>query len=364
MLARSNTPTVCRFLNRNAVGLTTGIFKRGAHLDSARPRLDRPRVTFPKLRAADAKAALAVLSRGLLHAWRPILVQIVITQRCNLDCGYCNEYDKVSAPVPAAMMRARIDELARLKTAIVTLTGGEPFLHPDLVGLVAYVKERGMLPLLITNGYLMTAETIRALGEAGLYGLQISIDNIRPNETSKKSLKVLLPKLRVLAENATFQVRLNSVLGSGPPEEAIEVTQTALDLGFDSACAILHDHGGQLVPLDARARLVYARVQGMIRRTPFHLNDDFQLELLDRGALDWKCRAGARYLYVCEEGLVHLCSQQRGYPGTRLADYTDDDCRREFYSPKSCARTCTLPCVHHASSMDRYRSQDPARAAS
>ena len=45
---------------------------------------------------------------------------------------------------------------------------------------------------------------------------------------------------------------------------------------------------------------------------------------------DWRCRSGARYLYICENGLVHYCSQQRGYPAVPLATYTKDDLRREY----------------------------------
>ena len=37
---------------------------------------------------------------------------------------------------------------------------------------------------------------------------------------------------------------------------------------------------------------------------------------------EWRCRAGSRYVYICENGLVHYCSQQRGYPGVPIAEYT------------------------------------------
>ncbi len=50
-------------------------------------------------------------------------------RRCNIDCGYCNEYDKVSKPVPADAMLARIDKLADLGTSVVAFSGGEPMLH-------------------------------------------------------------------------------------------------------------------------------------------------------------------------------------------------------------------------------------------
>ena len=79
---------------------------------------------------------------------------------------------------------------------------------------------------------------------------------------------------------------------------------------------------------------------------------------------DWKCRAGARYLYVTEDGKVHWCSQQRGYPGIPLLEYTREDIRREFHTKKSCSPTCTLSCVHQMSMFDRYRgaqtTPDPA----
>ncbi|WP_249399223.1 hypothetical protein [Chloracidobacterium thermophilum] len=75
----------------------------------------------------------------------------------------------------------------------------------------------------------------------------------------------------------------------------------------------------------------------------------------------WKCRAGARYLYVCEDGLVHYCSQQRGYPGIPLINYTRDDLRREYATPKPCAPFCTLACAHRASTMDFWRDPQQER---
>ncbi|MDZ7637841.1 MAG: hypothetical protein U5J83_06265 [Bryobacterales bacterium] len=71
---------------------------------------------------------------------------------------------------------------------------------------------------------------------------------------------------------------------------------------------------------------------------------------------NWKCRAGARYLYICEDGLVHYCSQQRGYPGKALSEYTKDDIRREFITEKGCAPYCTVACVHQVSYMDFWRA--------
>ena len=111
-------------------------------------------------------------------------------------------------------MLGRIDKLAELGTTIITLSGGEPTLHPHLDAIIARIRERGAIATVITNGLLLTPDRIRALNRAGLDYLQISIDNLRPDDISKKSLRVLDRKLAWLARYAEFGVTINSVLGS------------------------------------------------------------------------------------------------------------------------------------------------------
>jgi MoaA/NifB/PqqE/SkfB family radical SAM enzyme len=289
---------------------------------------------------------------------RPLAVNLIVTRRCNLSCAYCFEYDRVSPPVPLAMLRERIDHLVRLRTAMVTLTGGEALLHPDLPEIVAYVRERGMTALVNTNGYLLTRGRIDALNRAGLFGMQISIDNVEPNETSKKSLRVLLPKLRLLARHATFRVRVAAVLDATAPEEAVEVTRAAMALGFDAKSALIRDEAGAFIPIDARTRRAYDAIRRLGQRAPAYLSEDFQLHLMKHGRVDWKCRAGARYFHVCENGLVHYCSSNRGKPGTPLAEYRVEDVRGAFELQKPCAQRCTQPYAHQISRIDRFRQQD------
>src|ERR671918_2256020 len=125
--------------------------------------------------------------RGLAHQAHPLLVQIIPIRRCNIDCGYCNEYDKVSAPVPTEVMVRRIDKLAGLGTSVVAFSRGEPMLHPGLDDLIRHIRGRGMMAGLITNGYYLVPKRIEELNRAGLDFLQISIDNVEPDEISKKS---------------------------------------------------------------------------------------------------------------------------------------------------------------------------------
>src|SRR6266852_5664097 len=169
---------------------------------------------------------LKSIAKALLSTRHPFLVHIIPMRRCNLDCGYCNEYDDVSQPVPLEEMKRRLDALANMGSSIITISGGEPLLHPDLDDIIGHIRRRGMIAGMITNG---------------------------------------------------------------------------------------REH-------------------------------------------DWKCRAGSRYLYICENGLVHWCSQQRGYPGIPLESYTAEMRRREFHTHKGCAPMCTVSCVQQVGILDNWRA--------
>jgi MoaA/NifB/PqqE/SkfB family radical SAM enzyme len=301
--------------------------------------------------------------RGLADTDHPLLVHVVPIRRCNIDCGYCNEYDKVSEPVETAQMIERIDKLASLGTSVVAFSGGEPMLHPDLDELIRRIRTRGMIAGLITNGYLLSPKRIDALNAAGLDYLQISIDNVEPDQVSKKSLRLLDMKLRWLAELAHFDININSVVGGGikNPEDARTINTRAQQLGFSTSIGIIHDGSGLLKPLGSAERAVFDGVMTQIdgRRQVFkNLYSGirrFQTNLADGKPNQWDCRAGARYLYICEKGLVHWCSQQRGTPGVPLASYTLEDIQREFMATKWCAPLCTIGCVHRVSTMDYWR---------
>ena len=244
--------------------------------------------TAPKLRRrrSDARIALQIAAAAF-DPTRPLIANLIITRRCNLSCGYCFEYDKVSPPVALDVLKQRIDHLARLRAVFVTLTGGESLLHPEADAVVAHVRARGLTPLLNTNGYLLTVDWIERLNRAGLYGLQISVDNVQPNAVSKKSLKTLLPKLQLLARHARFRVRINCVLGSSPPAEAVEVARTAMALGFDVSTSLLRHGDGALVELTPEVRAAYQEIRGLGRRAPAYLADDYTQTLREHGEAQW-----------------------------------------------------------------------------
>src|ERR1700709_1864171 len=217
---------------------------------------------------------LRLIAHGAMSTRHPIMAHIIPIRRCNLACTYCNEYDNFSKPVPLETMLGRLELLGKLKTGVITLSGGEPLLHPDLDEVIRGIRRNATLAGLITNGYLLTAERIQRLNDAGLDYLQISIDNVMPDEVSKKSLKVLDKKLQLLAEHATFHVNINSVLGAGihNPEDALTVGKRAMELGFTSTVGIIHDGSGQLEPLGKREKEVFLEMKNFEKKHFSRLN--------------------------------------------------------------------------------------------
>jgi MoaA/NifB/PqqE/SkfB family radical SAM enzyme len=305
-----------------------------------------------------------MLAGVLRFKYRPVNAHLIPIRRCNLSCSYCNEYDDHSRPVPTDDIRRRIDRLAALGTGVITISGGEPLLHPDLDSIVGHIRRRGAIATLITNGYLLTRDRIRRLNRAGLDHLQISIDNVAPDDVSVKSLKVLDQKLRWLASDAIFDVTVNSVVGAGVrnPADALTIARRARELGFSSTVGIIHDGTGQLGALDDAQQRILEDIVAMGKSAfDFANYNRFQKNLATGTPNDWACRAGARYLYICEDGLVHWCSQQRGHPGVPLAEYGEDHLRTEYHREKGCASFCTVGCVHRVSQVDELR-HDPERA--
>jgi len=299
-----------------------------------------------------------MVAKALKSRRHPVEAQIIPIRRCNLSCTYCNEFDNFSQPVPTDEMLHRIDLLAALGTAAITISGGEPLLHPELDEIIRRIRRHGILAGLITNGYLLTPERINRLNRAGLDQLQISIDNVLPDEVSKKSLKVLDKRLRWLAECGEFEVNVNSVIGSSvrTPEDAVVIARRALNLGLSSTVGLIHDGSGRVQPLNEQQQRVYEEIQRL--KKPFYtsaLYNRFHKNLVRGLPNDWHCRAGSRYLYICEDGLVHYCSQQRGYPGIPLEEYTLENVEREYHTVKRCAPYCTISCVQRVSMIDELR---------
>jgi len=288
--------------------------------------------------------------------YSPFLAHVVIIRRCNLSCGYCSEYDKVSDPIPVEVLEKRLRKLRSLGTFGISLTGGEPTLHPSLPDLIRKCREIGFFRTgMISNGFLLRRDLIEALNEAGLQEMQISIDGVEANDTTQKVLANLKKRLQWLREHARFRVIVSGVLGACPPDEAEEVLSFAKQMGFIRRVLLLHDSNGQMKSGNGEVKTF----EKIVRQLPKTVVDfsNYRRRLVREGSAPFKCRAGSRYLYIDEYGNVNWCSQTRTVWSKSLMDYTTSDLREQFYRYKACHVTCTLGCARSASQLDNWRSQ-------
>jgi MoaA/NifB/PqqE/SkfB family radical SAM enzyme len=300
--------------------------------------------------------------RAIANRYTPLQVQLVVTRRCNLSCGYCNEYDDFSPPTPYEDLRQYVDHLADLGTVVLTLTGGEPLLNPRLDDVCAYAVSKGIVVTSITNGYPVNRTWIERLNKARLTLMQVSVDNLQPNEWSQKSWSRLKKKLELLRDHAEFSVNVNAVLGACSADETRTLVKEVREMGFYQTVGLMHDGMGKIISglvADDALPAFHDEITRMSRKSLFHhFGEGWETRMLTEGIAPWKCRAGARYLYVDEDGIVSTCSQRRGKPGISLLDYDHERLVYEWHLPKGCDQRCTIGCVRRASSIDEWRAQD------
>lgn len=282
----------------------------------------------------------------------PIEAQLIVTRRCNLSCGYCTEYDKVSAFIPLEVLKTRIDALHRLRVINIALLGGEPLMHPQLPDVVAYADRRAQVSL-TTNGFLLTEQLIRKFNDAGLRNMEVSVDAVTADRTSyiQKCLKTIRPKLRLLKEHAAFDVLVNMVLCDQTKGEFEDAICELEDLGFPVTIDLLHNGHGTVAIQGADYADLWKRYY-VDRTAHAVLDQDYGAQLLEGNRPQWHCRAGHRFIYVDEFGNVQFCSAQRGRLNKPVVEYTKRDLQTHGRSYKGCESGCALLCVYRDSVID------------
>ncbi len=261
---------------------------------------------------------------------KPMACHLYVTDRCNLDCHYCAEFDnEVPHPDLEDLKRwsTRAGELGCLHMG---LQGGEPLLYPHIVEVVRHCKELGFTVSLSTNGFLLTPELSRDLGDVGLDTLQISVDRMNPVASTRKSLKTIIPKLDCL-KDSPFNVQVSGVLFEDTLPECGEVLSFAMSKGFSTHFRLVHPDPKQnyRVPMGDKAFLNGFIEEMMLRKAKgekIHSTWailDYQKGLLNGETLDWTCVAGYKYFFI---------SSQESY-----------------YFKKECQTSCGVYCVITAS---------------
>ncbi len=116
---------------------------------------------------------------------RPKEVDISLTGKCNLECSYCFYADEMNAlsDLSTEQWKSCFRELGELAVQRLTLSGGEVFARPDLFELIDSIIKNRMRYSILTNGTLITEETINSFNEGKRFkrldSIQVSIDGSR-----------------------------------------------------------------------------------------------------------------------------------------------------------------------------------------
>lgn len=291
----------------------------------------------------------------ILFTNAPMDAQLIVTRRCNLSCGYCSEYDSRSEPVLLEELKRRIDALHRLGAVNITLLGGEPLMHPDVAEIVAYAGRRSNTSL-VTNGFLLRNGVIESLNEAGLNNLTVSVDTLHADPTRyiQKSLRSLRTRLERLRRLARFDVHVTAVLCESSKDDFRELVREIRSFGFRMSVNLIHNSKGY-VTIEGQP---YVDLYDEFYRDgrPFTFLDyEYGKKLLQGKRPDWKCRAGARYLYVDEFGKVQLCASQMGRLGKVIEEYTVADLNEHSKTYKGCEEGCSVGCAYRCSLVDNNK---------
>jgi MoaA/NifB/PqqE/SkfB family radical SAM enzyme len=298
---------------------------------------------------------LATLKR--LFDDRALYCQLIVTRRCNLACGYCNEFDKVSQPVEYETLTARMDHLVdNLGVTIMDFLGGEPLLHPRIADLVAYAHEKGCWTNVITNGFLLSDQLVQKLNLAGLDSMAVSIDRIHPTDFTHKGLQPLRKKLQRLRDQARFNVEVNVVLCEETLDEFEDIVEEIKNLGLPVRCGVRHYEGRMEVSGALTEKFEW--FQQHFRHWRIAPMLDLHRSRLAGKPANWKCSGGFKYLYVDEFGTVRACSQVHLAERVNVMDMTlaklkSNDCH------KNCEKECGVSCVIQTSLI----TQKPLRYA-
>ena len=279
---------------------------------------------------------------------RPVLVHFEVTLRCNARCSFC-DYWRTDPKARSAESSSFADAARFFNPMLVTFTGGEPLLRPDLEELVASVARAIRLKyiMLITHGAMLTPERALSLWRAGVNQFNVSLDYIDGRHDRARGIPGLtaklfdtLPRLRALGID---NVRFNTVIRNDNLDQVEPIVERAAALGFGVNLSVYTDAkngnrqfllgSDEMAGLDALVARLLAfkrRRRGVITNSDYYLE---QLPRYARGAMHEPCRSGIRTIHIDPTGRVKRCPDfPTDFHWKSYRAYQPIDCNACYYA--------------------------------
>ena len=137
---------------------------------------------------AQMRALKGMIKTQILGKAFPIAMTFAVTYDCMCNCVHCSagkHFREDAQELSTEEAKDLIDQAQKLGIAMLAFTGGEPLIREDLFELISHVDKKKTMPIMFTNGLLLTDENVDKLVEAGLYSIFVSIDSPNPEEHDK-----------------------------------------------------------------------------------------------------------------------------------------------------------------------------------
>ncbi|MFQ5715614.1 MAG: radical SAM/SPASM domain-containing protein [Nitrospinales bacterium] len=257
---------------------------------------------------------------------KPRLIQIEVTNLCNLDCHMCPRED-----LEIELEHMDWDKFVSVMNKLdgkeeITLTGwGEPFLHPRIFDMIDYCKQRGHRVAATSNGLFVKSSIARDILSSGLDALTFSVDSVSGAVTEGHTSAKVFKNIETLVrnrKNGTPSIRLQATLHQGRQKDLYDVIRYGASIGcqvvnvgrldrkyapdlkrpdekeeervFKEAARIAQAHGIQLDWLQYSVSSGFARFVYRVIRRKLHRSGRYCLKTFN-------------YAYVSREGNVTPC---------------------------------------------------------
>ncbi len=291
----------------------------------------------------------AWLSLGGVRIKHPPLLAILIpTRRCNLKCEMCDLWKREGKEMSKREIFRLVDDLEELGVTTISLSGGEPFMREDILEIMSYIKDKGMLLDVSTNGTLITGDLARRLVEVGVDTVSVSLDSddpeifdkLRGRRGAHKRVVQGIMNLLEAADNRP-EITVNILLSPQTMYRVMETVDFLYDLGVRNIGVIpvhnftgkkslrFSEHQKREIKHVVEWLMKTKKEKGIIDNTEKYL--EAVKSFLINGERQRACGAGFLTLVVDSNGDLYPCYGMFEL-GEKIGNIRDTDLRELWYS--------------------------------
>lgn len=271
----------------------------------------------------------------------PESVHLAITHRCNYKCPSCYVDDSIENELTTAEIKVLIDNMAEMKVFQLAIGGGEPFLRDDLIGIVRYTRQKGIIPNITTNGSLITEDIASELsGHIGQIQVSINGHNRELHESAREkgSFDAVLRSMDILRKSK-IHFGINTLISRDNINEIEEIIAFAVQQGAVSINLLrpkpskLDDRWYKKSKLTSEDyKTVHKAIKSVLGKYPIRITIDCALSFLmnveSTNSLQkhgiYGCSGARRFLSIRPDGSAYPCSLIDSYCGGNIKNGLKD----------------------------------------